>query len=75
MFNDFFDTWKNVNGALKLSNKWRQIVFYSEDINAKWNGKTSQGNDAMPGSYLWSVRIVDELGKVTRKFGDFTLMK
>ncbi len=30
MFNDFFETWKNVNGALKLSNKWRQIVFYSE---------------------------------------------
>ena len=30
MFNDFFDTWKNVNSAVKLSNKWRQIVFYSE---------------------------------------------
>ena len=47
-----------------------EIVFYSEDINAKWNGKTSYGR-SMPGSYLWSVRIVDELGKVTRKFGDF----
>tara|TARA_B100000941_G_scaffold287836_1_gene263685 strand:+ start:1420 stop:2535 length:1116 start_codon:yes stop_codon:yes gene_type:complete len=30
MFNDFFETWKNVNEAIKLSNKWRQIVFYSE---------------------------------------------
>ena len=30
MFNDFFETWRNVNEAVKLSNKWRQIVFYSE---------------------------------------------
>ena len=30
MFSDFFETWKNVNEAIRLSNKWRQIVFYSE---------------------------------------------
>ena len=63
------------NYQFQITNRWGEIVFYSEDINAKWNGKTSQGNDAMPGSYLWSVRIVDELGKVTRKFGDFILIR
>ena len=30
MFNDFFETWKNVNDAMKLPSKWREIVFYSE---------------------------------------------
>ena len=63
------------NYQFQITNRWGEIVFYSEDVNAKWDGKTSQGNDAMPGSYLWSVRIVDELGKVTRKFGDFTLLR
>ncbi len=63
------------NYQFKITNRWGEIVFYSEDVYAKWDGKTSQGNDAMPGSYLWSVRVVDELGKVTRKFGDFTLLR
>jgi gliding motility-associated-like protein len=63
------------NYEFQITNRWGEIVFYSEDVNAKWDGKTSQGNDAMPGSYLWSVRVVDELGKVTRKFGDFTLLR
>ena len=63
------------NYQFQITNRWGEIVFYSEDINAKWNGKTSYGNESMPGSYLWSVRIVDELGKVTRKFGDFILIR
>ena len=63
------------NYQFQITNRWGEIIFYSEDVNAKWDGKTSQGNDAMPGSYLWSVRVVDELGKVTRKFGDFTLLR
>ena len=63
------------NYIFKITNRWGEIVFYSEDVNAKWDGKTSNGHKCMPGSYLWSVRIVDELGKVTRKFGDFTLMR
>ena len=66
---------KMQNYQFQITNRWGEIVFYSEDVNQKWNGKTSNGNDAIPGSYLWSVRIVDELGKVTRKFGDFTLMR
>ena len=63
------------NYQFQITNRWGEIVFYSEDINAKWNGKTSDGNKCMPGSYLWSVRIVDELGKATRKFGDFNLIR
>ncbi len=66
---------KMQNYQFQITNRWGEIVFYSEDVNQKWNGKTSNGNDAIPGNYLWSVRIVDELGKVTRKFGDFTLMR
>ena len=30
MFKDFFETWKNVNNAINLESKWREIVFYSE---------------------------------------------
>jgi gliding motility-associated-like protein len=70
-----FRTEKIQNYQFQITNRWGEIVFYSENINEKWDGKISKGNDAMPGSYLWSVRIVDELGKVTRKFGDFTLLR
>ena len=59
----------------QITNRWGEVVFFSEDINQMWDGKTSKGNDALPGSYLWSVRIIDQLGKVTRKFGDFNLMR
>ena len=30
MFNEFFETWKNVNSAIQFSREWRDIVFYSE---------------------------------------------
>jgi len=30
MLNDFFETWKNVNHTITLSNDWRRLVFYSE---------------------------------------------
>ena len=30
MLNDFFETWKNANYSINLSNDWRRIVFYSE---------------------------------------------
>ena len=63
------------NYQFQITNRWGEIVFYSEDVNSKWNGKTLDGNKCMPGSYLWSVRIIDELGKVTRKFGDFSLIR
>ena len=29
------------NYQFQITNRWGEIVFYSEDINAKWNGKTS----------------------------------
>ena len=30
MLNDFFETWKNVNYSINLSNDWRKLAFYSE---------------------------------------------
>ena len=30
MLNDFFETWKNVNHVIALSNDWKRLVFYSE---------------------------------------------
>jgi gliding motility-associated-like protein len=59
----------------QITNRWGEIIFYSDDVNAVWDGRTTNGNDAMSGSYLWSVRIIDELGKVTTNYGDFTLLR
>ncbi|MBH44947.1 MAG: hypothetical protein CL907_05030 [Dehalococcoidia bacterium] len=30
MLNDFFETWKNVNYSINLSNDWKKLAFYSE---------------------------------------------
>ena len=51
-------------------------LYYSvDDINQSWNGENQVGNLAMPGTYLWSVRIKDELGKQTRQIGEVTLLR
>ena len=61
--------------SLEITNRWGEIIFYSDGVNAVWDGKTPQGNEAMPGTYLWSIRLKDELGKQSRQIGEVTLLR
>ena len=70
-----FRTEKIIDYDFQITNRWGQVIFYSNDVNEKWDGKTKKGNDAVTGAYLWSAKITDELGKITRKFGDVILIR
>ncbi len=61
--------------SMVITNRWGEIIFSIDDINQSWNGENQVGNLAMPGTYLWSVRIKDELGKQTRQIGEVTLLR
>ena len=49
-----------------ITNRWGEIIYSVDDINQSWNGENQFGNLAIPGTYLWSIRIKDELGKQTK---------
>ena len=59
----------------EIINRWGDKIFSTDDITVKWNGTTPQGNEAMAGSYLWSVRLVDNFGKVKKEFGEVIITR
>ena len=61
--------------SMVITNRWGEIIYSVEDINKSWNGENQVGNLAIPGTYLWSIRIKDELGKQTRQIGEVTLLR
>lgn len=70
-----FNTDRLQEFSLVITNRWGEVIFSVDDISQTWNGKNLFGNDAIPGTYLWSIRIKDELGKQTRKIGEVTLLR
>lgn len=59
----------------EITNKWGQHIFATNDYKVLWDGKTFDGNDAITGNYIWSIRLKDQLGKVTRAIGEFNLIR
>ena len=51
------------NYQFQITNRWGEIVFYSEDVNSKWNGKTLDGNKCMP----WQLLMVSSYNRRIRK--------
>ena len=61
--------------SLVITNRWGEVIFSVDDISQTWRGENLLGNAAMTGTYLWSIRIKDELGKQTRHIGEVTLLR
>lgn len=61
--------------TLEITNRWGEVIFSNDDIKQGWDGRNFQGNEAMTGTYLWSIRLKDELGKQTRQIGEVTLLR
>ena len=60
---------------LEIINRWGEVIYTSDDINSSWDGKTSDGSDAMSGNYIWSLRLKDMLGKEIKEIGNFMLLR
>lgn len=61
---DYFETNFNALQSLdfKIFDRWGKMVFFSQDPNQKWDGKTD-GNDAAVGTYYYVLKGQDYLKK------------
>jgi gliding motility-associated-like protein len=52
-----------------------KIIFSSDNVNYKWNGKINNiGENAKPDYYLWEVKTIDEFGNFQTKKGRVNLI-
>ena len=69
-----------VNGVysfeMKIYNRWREIVYFSDNIDNGWNGKEPFSNDVIEnGTYLYHTYVTDNNEKPWVYNGDLNLMK
>ncbi|MBJ10328.1 MAG: hypothetical protein CMP66_02550 [Flavobacteriales bacterium] len=67
------DRWQSYH--LKVWSQWGELIFESTDVNQFWDGKTKSGLYAPNDTYVWSIRINDELGKQTHHTGTVNLLR
>ena len=67
------DKWQSYH--LKVWSQWGELIFESRDVNQLWDGKTKSSLYAASDTYVWSIRINDELGKQTHHTGTVNLLR
>lgn len=67
------DRWQSYH--LKIWSQWGEMIFESTEVNYFWDGKMKSGLMAPNDTYVWSIRINDELGKQTHHTGTVTLVR
>ena len=67
------DKWQSYH--LKVWSKWGELIFESTDVNQLWDGKIKSSLYAPNDTYVWSIRINDELGKQTHHTGTVNLIR
>ena len=76
--NDVFVlSWNNVEmKRFEVFSRWGEKVFALTSNTADaWDGTTTSGEDAEPGTYVWQVDLVDADGKTISKSGAITLIR
>ena len=73
----FVPVWNNVEvKRFEVFSRWGERVYEQTAGSADgWNGKTTKGQDAVPGTYIWQVDLVDIDGKTISKSGAITLIR
>lgn len=73
----FVPVWSNVElKRFEVFSRWGEKVFALIDNTANgWDGTTTSGKDAEPGTYVWQVDLVDADGKTISKSGAITLIR
>jgi gliding motility-associated-like protein len=60
--------------GFKIFNRYGQLVFYTADVNAGWNGKY-KGEKQEYGTYVWQCRYQLEGEDVKEECGSFVLLR
>ncbi len=65
-----------INYNLKIFDRWGNLVYTTQDINAGWDGKANHGsNVAQQDVYEWKVSFTDVFGKAHNEVGNVTLVR
>jgi gliding motility-associated-like protein len=59
--------------SYKIFNRWGQVIYQGEGVNAKWDGKF-KGEDQPQGSYVYTLEYKMN-GQIKTKVGGITLIK
>ncbi len=62
------------NATLKIYNRWGNLVFFTHDRTAKWNGQHN-GKAAVSDVYVYILIYETELGVTNKESGDVTLIR
>lgn len=65
-----------VSLEMVIVNRWGNVVFESNDVNAAWNGKVNNdGNDCSEGTYFYKFTITGEAGHEFNEHGPVQLVR
>lgn len=48
----------NIRGSVVILNRWGNVVYESDDLTKKWNGKSQSGIDVIEGVYFYKIEYV-----------------
>ena len=48
----------NIKGSVVILNRWGNVVYESDDLTKKWNGKSQLGIDVIEGVYFYKIEYV-----------------
>jgi gliding motility-associated-like protein len=61
---------------LMIFDRWGNMIFYSDDLYRKWDGKANHGSEvAQQDVYVWKVKLTDVFNKKHSYIGTVTLVK
>ena len=75
--NDFFKaTIKGAKGAEGyIYNRWGELLFSYDALNASWDGKLSNGMAVPDANYFYIIKVTDKLDKQTDYKGQFLIAR
>jgi gliding motility-associated-like protein len=66
---------KTESFSMELSDRWGNLVYFTKDITAGWDGKVN-GKEAENGVYIYKLKIVGMNGEGRKEFiGYFTILR
>jgi gliding motility-associated-like protein len=75
--NDIFST--TIRGAKSATgiifNRWGQLIYSWDSMNANWDGKMTNGNDATDGTYFYLIKVISLKGEEKEFNGPLTLVR
>lgn len=76
-FNDEFylGTHNYVSLQFRVFNRWGQLIYETDNLDFRWNGKSIKGGDVPEGVYVYVMKAVDVEGVLVEDSGTITVIR